>query len=98
MPSKRVLNVLSGCSTDSLIVGILNGGNGRVELVSVAAGKSGVIRATVMVCPADGVKSINGVGNRQLLSSQMRSAISCAGLFSENFEWSVRHVAWESLV
>lgn len=97
MPSKRVLNILSGGGTDSLVVGILDSGNGRVHLVSVAAGKSGVIRTTMMVCPADGVESIDSVGNRQLLSSQMRCAISCASLFSEDLEWSVRHVAWVSL-
>lgn len=97
MPVERILDILSRRSADRLHVGVLNGGDGRVLLVPVATGEGSVVGAAMVIGSADGVERVDGVGDGQVLLSEVRGAVSCAGLLLKDVEGSVGHVARISL-
>lgn len=97
VPDERILDILSRCSADRLHVGVLDGGDGGVLLVLIAAGEGGVVGAAMVIGSADSVERVDGIGDGHVLLSKVRGAVSGAGLLPKDVEGSVGHVAGVSL-
>lgn len=93
-----VLDKFARRSTERFLIGALNGGHGGVVLVDVAAGEGCIIRAAVVISPANGVKRINYVGVVAAGSTAM-ALLRTPDIALNAVERSVRHdVAGVSLV
>ena len=87
---QRVGNVLAGSSAQSSHVGVANGLNRRVLLVTVPACEGGVKGPAVVVGWTDGVEAINGVCLGEALAM---TTVCCSRLALQHVERAVRHVA-----
>ncbi|KAJ6442592.1 protein CFT1 [Purpureocillium lavendulum] len=96
---KAVLDVLAGGGAQGGLVGGLDGGDGAVLLVEVAAREGGVVGPAVVVGAADGVEGVDGVRLGDALAvALVRAAVGGAGVGAQHVERAVRHVAGEALV
>ena len=96
MPLHAIDDFLPWCSFQSLFVCGADGFDGAGQERRVSCKESGVIRPVMMVPPRDVVKTIDGIGARDMLFPKVRSSVGQFCLPLENFERPVGLIAREA--
>jgi hypothetical protein len=95
---ERISDILSRSGSQGFDVRLPHSLDRGVLKVCISRDESSIIRPLVMVSRAHGsVEGVDKISPRQVLLSEVGCSMGGLGLLAELVEWSMRHVAWESL-